>query len=80
VIPLHEEELLTIAELAALSKESRRTIERRIASGVIPVVHLSSRAVRITHEAATLYLRRGNADMDGSLSAPNIHPINGGTA
>ena len=49
-------ELLTIPELARLSKESRRTIQRRIAAGEIEVVRLSPRSVRITQEEAERYL------------------------
>jgi len=40
---MNELELLTIAELAALWRVSRRTIERRIASGEIPYVRVGSR-------------------------------------
>ena len=69
-------ELLTIAELAALSKESRRTIERRIAAGELEVIHLSRRAVRITPESAARYLHSA----EESTIARNTHPIEGGRA
>jgi excisionase family DNA binding protein len=50
------EPVLTIDELAALAKVSRRTIERAIACGRLRVVHLSPRIVRIPQEAAAAYL------------------------
>ena len=59
-------ELLTIAELAELARQSRRTIERRVQDGEIEtVVVTSARArrqraagtVRITREEAARYLR-----------------------
>lgn len=60
VLPLTQrvglEPVLTIDELAALAKVSRRTIERAIADGRLRVVHLSPRAVRITQQAAAAYL------------------------
>jgi excisionase family DNA binding protein len=50
------EPVLTIAELAALAKVSRRTIERAIADGRLGAVHLSPRVVRIPQQAAAAYL------------------------
>lgn len=55
-MPTELEALMTIAELAALSGESRSTIKRRIADGRIPVMRLSKRATRITRQAAMAYL------------------------
>lgn len=50
------EPLLTLDELAALSGESRRTIERRVMAGHIRVVRLSSRTVRVSSAEAQRYL------------------------
>lgn len=71
-------ELLKIRELAELSHESRRTIERRIANKEIRVVRLSARAVRIARDEAERYLagETGNGRVEDS----NVHPIDGGTA
>jgi excisionase family DNA binding protein len=55
-------ELLTVDELAALARESRRTIQRRIAAGELEVVRLGPRHVRIAADVAARYLagmRRG---------------------
>ena len=70
-------ELLTIEELAGLAKQSRRTIERRIAAGELRVVHLSARAVRIPLAEAERYLAGGTPL--GRMES-NLHPIHGGTA
>jgi hypothetical protein len=42
------EPMLTMAELAMLAHQSRRTIERRVADGTIEVKHYSARCVRIS--------------------------------
>jgi hypothetical protein len=64
--------MLTMAELAALAHQSRRTIERRIADGTIDVKRYSARCIRIPHWSAAAYLASaGNA---GSVRAPTIHP------
>jgi len=65
------EPMLTIDELAALAHQSRRTIERRIAEGVIEVKHYSARCVRISRENAAAYL--ASADGAGTVRAPTIH-------
>jgi excisionase family DNA binding protein len=58
------EQVLTIDELAALAKVSRRTIERAIADGRLRVVHLSPRAVRIPRSSAAAFLE-GESELEG---------------
>ena len=50
-------QLLTLDELAFLARESKRTIERRVAAGEIEVVHLGPRTVRVTSTEAERYLQ-----------------------
>lgn len=69
-----EVELLTIDEMAALAKESRSTIKRRIRAGQLRVVHLSARSVRIRAGDASAYLLRG-ADGDDRIGPSNVQPI-----
>jgi hypothetical protein len=66
------EPMLTIDELASLAHQSRRTIERRIAEGVIEVKHYSARCVRISRRNAAAYL--ASADDGVSVPPPTIHP------
>ncbi len=70
-------QLLTIAEMAALSRESRRTIERRISDGKIEVVRLSRRAVRIPRESAVRYLNQLSGPGD---RVADVHQIARGPA
>jgi hypothetical protein len=56
VVAVSEDPLWTIPDLARASRESRRTIERRIAAGEIEVEHLSARAVRIRPDEVRRYL------------------------
>ncbi|HKE79043.1 MAG TPA: helix-turn-helix domain-containing protein [Solirubrobacteraceae bacterium] len=65
-------ELLTVDELAARSRESRRTIQRRIAAGDIDVVRLSPRTIRIPRAAAARYLH-GDSGMMGDETT--LHPL-----
>jgi excisionase family DNA binding protein len=65
------EPLLTLDELAALAGESRRTIERRIREGRIPVKRLGPRSVRVTAAAARRYL----AAEPGPLDGDNVRPL-----
>jgi predicted site-specific integrase-resolvase len=69
-----EVELLTIDQLAALSKESRSTIKRRIRTGQLRVVHLSARSVRIRAGDAIAYLGR-DADDGANIGPSNVQPI-----
>jgi excisionase family DNA binding protein len=64
------EPMLTIDELAALAHQSRRTIERRIAEGVIEAKRYSA-CVRISRENAAAYL--ASAGPSGTVRAPTIH-------
>jgi excisionase family DNA binding protein len=64
-------ELLTIDELAARARESRRTIQRRIAAGELEVIRLSPRSVRIPRTAAARYLQ----GTSGTMRDRNVHPI-----
>jgi hypothetical protein len=66
------EPMLTIAELAGLAHQSRRTIERRIADGTIEVKRYSPRCVRIPRESAAAYL--ASEEDGGSVPPPTIHP------
>lgn len=50
------ERLLTIRQLAELWGVCERTIHRRISSGDLPVVRLSSHAVRVRESVAARYL------------------------
>lgn len=50
------EAVYTIDDLAEMAGESRRTIERRIKEGRIPVIRRSARCVRIRESAANAYL------------------------
>jgi hypothetical protein len=59
---------LTINELAALARVSRRTFERRIAAKDIRVTHLSPRCVRIPLSSAAAFLE-SEAD-DGATVTP----------
>lgn len=69
------EPLLTIDELARLAHQSRRTIERRIREGVIPVKHFSPRCVRIRRDDAAAYLA---VTEPGTVAAPTtIHHLPG---
>lgn len=67
------EPLLTLDELAVLSGESRRTIERRVREGRIPVKRLGSRTVRVSAAAARGYLagEPGAAAVEGG----NVRPL-----
>jgi excisionase family DNA binding protein len=62
--------MLTIDELATLARQSRRTIERRIADGTIEVKRYSPRCIRIPRESAATYLA---VDDGGSVPPPTIH-------
>lgn len=53
--------LLTVAEAAALARVTRRTLERRIASGELPVLRVGSR-VRITPRAFARFLCSNGTD------------------
>jgi excisionase family DNA binding protein len=66
------EPMMTIDELAMLARQSRRTIERRIADGTIEVKHYGARCVRISRESAATYL--ASADEGGSVPPPRIQP------
>lgn len=73
--------LLTVPELAGLARQSRRTIDRRIAAGDIKVVRLGPRTPRITREEAARYLSGLTADTNGSRLEPeNVHRLPGGSA
>jgi excisionase family DNA binding protein len=65
------EPVLTIDELAALAKVSRRTIERAIADRRLRVVHLSPRSVRIPQQAAAAYLAGVDEAVDSG--GGNVH-------
>lgn len=69
------QKLLTIAHLAELAGQSRRTIERRIAEGVLPVVHPGGgRDVRIRPSDAARYLD-GQPPADLGRMDATVHPI-----
>jgi excisionase family DNA binding protein len=53
-----DDELLTIADVARLRRESTRTVRRRIAEGLIPAHRVGPRAVRIKAEDALADMRR----------------------
>ena len=68
------EPMLTIKQLAALALESRRTIERRIAAGLVEVVHLSPRCVRIPQSSADAYLA-GRGALRSRREEATIHDL-----
>ena len=68
------EPMMTLDELAALSKESRRTLERRVEQKRLRVVHLSARAVRVSRSSAAAYLESRGAASPGREEA-TIHDL-----
>jgi excisionase family DNA binding protein len=66
---------LTLDELAALAGVSRRTIERRVRQGLIPVVRDGLRCTRVTGAAAAAYLAGETATPEsGSVVALRTQP------
>jgi excisionase family DNA binding protein len=53
---LDGDDLLTIAQVAALAQVSRRTVERRIDEGQLEAVKLSNRMVRIRGRSVKRWL------------------------
>lgn len=66
------EALFTIEELADRAGESRRTIERRISEGRIPVIRRSSRCIRIRESVANAYIY---GEQNEAGEGGTVHPF-----
>jgi excisionase family DNA binding protein len=72
-------EVFTIAEAALVTKQSRRTIERRLADGTLEKKKVGPHDVRITGESLRSYLAGGPAPRTGTVTS-NVTPLRKGHA
>jgi excisionase family DNA binding protein len=78
--PYLDDPLYTIDQLAGLAGESRRTIERRIREGRIPVIRRTKRCVRIRKSDADNYLYGGLEPLGEGGTVHAFPTTQGGTA